>query len=233
MFNTDQGVQFTSASFTSRLESAGAEVSMDGKGRCLDNVFVERLWRTVKYEYVYLWRPEAVPALQTGLAHTSATTTGRSHQSLANRTPAEVYGTGLKGKARRDEVRFRRHGSGIRWWEEAPDRRDQGPDAIGVPSAELSLGWMLASRANLRFTRREGDTASASGSKSNQELPVRKAGKSVAKEGRFLSKQWGPLQGEGPFVIKDHIKSAKHLWHEACFVPKGSAGKTLSGLRRT
>ena len=54
VFNTDQGVQFTSASFTGRLESAGAQVSMDGRGRCLDNVFVERLWRTVKYEYVYL-----------------------------------------------------------------------------------------------------------------------------------------------------------------------------------
>src|ERR1700687_49582 len=67
VFNTDQGVQFTSASFTGRLESAGAQVSMDGKGRCLDNVFVERLWRTVKYEYVYLWRPEAVAALASGV----------------------------------------------------------------------------------------------------------------------------------------------------------------------
>ncbi len=67
VFNTDQGVQFTSASFTGRLEAAGAKVSMDGKGRCLDNVFVERLWRTVKYEYVYLWRPEVVPALAAGL----------------------------------------------------------------------------------------------------------------------------------------------------------------------
>ncbi len=66
ILNSDQGVQFTSAAFTSRLESAGAKVSMDGKGRCLDNVFVERLWRTVKYEYVYLWRPEVVPALQQG-----------------------------------------------------------------------------------------------------------------------------------------------------------------------
>jgi putative transposase len=67
VFNTDQGVQFTSASFTSRVEAAGAKVSMDGRGRCLDNVFVERLWRTVKYEYVYLWRPEAVPVLAAGL----------------------------------------------------------------------------------------------------------------------------------------------------------------------
>ena len=57
VFNTDQGAQFTTASFTGRLEKAGAKVSMDGRGRWLDNVFVERLWRTVKYEYVYLWRP--------------------------------------------------------------------------------------------------------------------------------------------------------------------------------
>src|SRR6266513_642503 len=53
VFNTDQGVQFTSAAWTGRLESAGVAVSMDGKGRCLDNVFVERLWRTVKYEDLY------------------------------------------------------------------------------------------------------------------------------------------------------------------------------------
>src|SRR5213079_1466763 len=67
VFNTDQGVQFTAAAWTGRLEAAGIQVSMDGKGRCLDNVFVERLWRTVKYEYVYLWRPEFVPALAAGL----------------------------------------------------------------------------------------------------------------------------------------------------------------------
>src|SRR5437868_14651315 len=54
VFNTDQGVQFTAAAFTSRLEAAGVRVSMDGKGRCLDNVFVERLWRTVEYEDAYL-----------------------------------------------------------------------------------------------------------------------------------------------------------------------------------
>jgi putative transposase len=54
IFNTDQGVQFTSASFTERLESAGVAISMDGKGRALDNVFTERLWRTVKYEEIYL-----------------------------------------------------------------------------------------------------------------------------------------------------------------------------------
>lgn len=93
VFNTDQGVQFTSASYTSRLETAGAKVSMDGKGRCLDNVFVERLWRTVKYEEIYIWRHETVPELQAGLAkYFGFYNRERRHQSLADRTPAEVYG---------------------------------------------------------------------------------------------------------------------------------------------
>src|SRR5213596_1848981 len=78
---------------TRRVEAAGAKVSMDGRGRCLDNVFVERLWRTVKYEYVYLWRPEVVPALAAGLTtYFGYYNEERSHQSLADRTPAEVYG---------------------------------------------------------------------------------------------------------------------------------------------
>ncbi len=100
VFNTDQGVQFTSASFTGRLEAAGAKVSMDGKGRCLDNVFVERLWRTVKYEYVYLWRPEAVPMLVGGLtSYFKYYNEDRPHQGLGYRVPAEVYGmSGSQGR---------------------------------------------------------------------------------------------------------------------------------------
>jgi putative transposase len=99
VFNTDQGVQFTSESFTSKLEAAGAKVSMDGKGRCLDNVFVERLWRTVKYEEVYLWRHETVPALQAGLTkYFPFYNHERWHQSLENQTPAEVYGKGVKSR---------------------------------------------------------------------------------------------------------------------------------------
>jgi putative transposase len=93
VFNTDQGVQFTSVSYTSRLQAAGAQVSMDGKGRCLDNVFVERLWRTVKYEEVYLYRHETVAELEAGLTKYFRYYNGnRCHQSLENRTPAEVYG---------------------------------------------------------------------------------------------------------------------------------------------
>ena len=75
VFNTDQGVQFTAAAFTGRLEWAGVAVSMDGRGRCLDNVFVERLWRTVKYEDVYLRGYETVPELERGLGRTSGSTT--------------------------------------------------------------------------------------------------------------------------------------------------------------
>jgi putative transposase len=67
VFNTDQGVQFTAQAWTGRLEAAGVQVSMDGKGRCLDNVFVERLWRSVKDEDIYLRCYEDVPALQEGL----------------------------------------------------------------------------------------------------------------------------------------------------------------------
>jgi putative transposase len=101
VFNTDQGVQFTSAAYTSRLEAAGAKVSMDGKGRCLDNVFVERLWRTVKYEEVYLWRHETVPALQLGLTrYFDYYNRERRHQALEDRTPAEVYGKGSRSRKR-------------------------------------------------------------------------------------------------------------------------------------
>jgi putative transposase len=67
VFNTDQGVQFTAEAWTGRLEGAGVQVSMDGRGRCLDNVFVERLWRSVKYEDIYLRCYEAVPGLHGGL----------------------------------------------------------------------------------------------------------------------------------------------------------------------
>jgi putative transposase len=95
VFNTDQGVQFTSASFTSKVEAAGAKMSMDGKGRCLDNVFVERLWWSVKYEEVYLWRHETVQLLATGLGrYFPFYNHERPHQSLDNRRPAEVYGKG-------------------------------------------------------------------------------------------------------------------------------------------
>jgi putative transposase len=92
IFNTDQGVQFTSLAFTSRLERAGVAISMDGRGRALDNIFVERLWRTVKYEDIYLKDYATVPALEAGLErYFMFYNHERLHQSLAYRTPAEVH----------------------------------------------------------------------------------------------------------------------------------------------
>jgi putative transposase len=97
VFNTDQGVQFTAAAWTSRLESAGVSVSMDGRGRCLDNVFVERLWRSVKYEDLYLRGYETVPQVLAGLAgYFRFYNEERFHQSLAYQTPGKVY----RGKRR-------------------------------------------------------------------------------------------------------------------------------------
>jgi putative transposase len=98
VFNTDQGVQFTAQAWTGRLESAGVAVSMDGKGRCLDNVFVERLWRSVKYEDIYLWRYEGVPELRQGLGrYFPYYNEERLHQALDYRTPAVVYQQGRGG----------------------------------------------------------------------------------------------------------------------------------------
>ena len=92
IFNTDQGAQFTAAIFTDALETAGVRVSMDGRGRALDNIFVERLWRTVKYEDIYLKEYATVPALLSGLTSYFAFYNGeRLHQSLGYRTPAEVH----------------------------------------------------------------------------------------------------------------------------------------------
>jgi putative transposase len=97
VFNTDQGVQFTAEAFTGRLLSAGVAVSMDGRGRCLDNVFVERLWRSVKYENIYLHGYESVPELEQGLAcYWPCYNHERPHQALAYRTPAEVYASGMQ-----------------------------------------------------------------------------------------------------------------------------------------
>jgi putative transposase len=105
VFNTDQGVQFTSQAWTGRVESAGVAVSMDGRGRCLDNVFVERLWRSVKYEDIYLHGYEGVPQLRTGLGrYFPFYNEERPHQSLDYQTPGEVYRTRrAKEKAPRKE----------------------------------------------------------------------------------------------------------------------------------
>jgi putative transposase len=92
IFNTDQGVQFTSRMFTGRLEAAGVHISMDGKGRALDNVFIERLWWSVKYEHVYLHDHTSVGSLHRGLGtYLEYFNLERQHQSLAYATPWDVY----------------------------------------------------------------------------------------------------------------------------------------------
>jgi putative transposase len=92
IFNTDQGSQFTATVFTSRLESCGIAISMDGRGRALDNVFIERLWRSVKHEDVYLQDYEDGWAMEAGLTkYFHFYCEKRVHQSLGYRTPAHVY----------------------------------------------------------------------------------------------------------------------------------------------
>ena len=92
IFNTDQGSQFTSLAFTQMLTDGGIRISMDGRGRWMDNVFIERLWRSLKYECVYLHAFESGSALQVGLVrwigHYNAR---RPHSALAGRTPDEAY----------------------------------------------------------------------------------------------------------------------------------------------
>jgi putative transposase len=92
IFNTDQGVQFTSRRFQDRLRRDNVQISMDGKGRALDNVFIERLWRTVKYENLYLYGYETVQALQAGLLkYLTFYNTERPHQGMEYYTPESVY----------------------------------------------------------------------------------------------------------------------------------------------
>ena len=95
IFNTDQGAQFTSQVFTGMLESADIAISMDGRGRALDNVFIERLWRTVKYENIYLHGYETAAELERGLAsYFDFYRYERLHMALGYRTPWEVYSAG-------------------------------------------------------------------------------------------------------------------------------------------
>lgn len=92
IFNSDQGSQFTSEEFTSRLLLQDVTISMDGRGRAMDNIFVERLWRTVKYEEVYLKDYENVRDAVDSLRSFFAFYNGeRLHQALGYRTPAEIY----------------------------------------------------------------------------------------------------------------------------------------------
>jgi putative transposase len=93
LFNSDQGRQFTSRRFTGMLQDAGVRISMDGRGRWMDNVFIERLWRSLKYECVYLHAFETGSDLRAGLSWwIGYYNARRPHSTLAGRTPDEAYG---------------------------------------------------------------------------------------------------------------------------------------------
>ena len=92
IFNTDQGCPFTSEEWIARLIELGVRISMDGRGRWMDNVFIERLWRSVKYEDIYLREYATIPALLVGLKRWFDRYNGwRHHESLGNLTPDKVY----------------------------------------------------------------------------------------------------------------------------------------------
>lgn len=103
IFNTDQGSQFTAQAFTKVLEAKGVRISMDGKGRWIDNVFVERLWKSVKYEHVYLHAYESPRAASQALkGYFVFYNARRPHQSLNYRTPDEVYFAGTPMRPMRE-----------------------------------------------------------------------------------------------------------------------------------
>ena len=95
IFNTDQGSQFTSFEFTGVLKKAGVKISMDGRGRCIDNIFIERLWRSLKYEAVYLHElTDGFTAERIIGQWMNFYNTERPHSALADQTPREAYRTG-------------------------------------------------------------------------------------------------------------------------------------------
>jgi putative transposase len=101
IFNTDQGCQFTDTEFIAVLDRCGITISMDGKGRCMDNIFIERLWRSLKYEEVYLHAYASVAEAKAGIgAWLSFYNEERQHQSLGYHTPRQIYDEGLWGWGR-------------------------------------------------------------------------------------------------------------------------------------
>jgi putative transposase len=154
IFNTDQGSQFTSEAFTKVLLDAGISISMDGRGRALDNIFVERLWRTVKYEDMYLRSYGGLPELLLGLTEYFAFYNGeRAHQGLGNRTPDAVHRSGEGGGAEFVD-RFGSAAADCAWVAQL---------ACGIGSA-LGLSLALA-QALFRFVPHDVDDAEGDGQK--------------------------------------------------------------------
>jgi len=159
IFNTDQGGQFTSNSFNSVLEDRGISISMDGRGRALGNVFVERLWRSVKYEEVYLHDYATPVEAQQGLERYFRFYNKEwYHQALNYRTPGEVCGISSDEFSRRQGV-YHPVGdfySGV-WGRNLPHTRPtvlMSPcRSIPPPSREQALGGLHSCRARFRFDR--------------------------------------------------------------------------------
>lgn len=106
IFNTDQGAQFTSKAFTEVLKKNGIRISMDGKGRCLDNVFVERLWRSLKYEDVYLRKYSTMSEAVKGISrYFKFFNSVRPHQTFNNKTPDAIFEASLQNKNSQEESR--------------------------------------------------------------------------------------------------------------------------------
>lgn len=106
IFNTDQGSQFTSQEWTSKLAGWGVKISMDGRGRWMDNVFIERLWRSIKYEDIYLKAYATVAELEQGVERwMKHYNTWRPHQELGNSTPAEVYRPKPESQTKTKEIK--------------------------------------------------------------------------------------------------------------------------------
>ena len=105
IFNTDQGSQFTSLEFTSVLNDSGVAISMDGRGRCMDNIFIERLWRSLKYEAVYLYElSDGLRAQKVISRWVAFYNSRRPHSALGGATPAEAYDRGLPAETRKKTV---------------------------------------------------------------------------------------------------------------------------------
>ena len=131
IFNSDQGSQFTAAAFTEVLKGLGIDISMDGRGRALDNIFVERLWRSVKYEDVYLKGYAGVPELLLGLAdYFEFYNAERPHQSLDYLTPDAAYRTGRGGGAKIVDKFSAKETSRTETEVESGQRRSAASDAV-------------------------------------------------------------------------------------------------------
>jgi putative transposase len=147
IFNTDQGSQFTSEAFTGVLLQHGIQISMDGRGRCKDNVFVERLWRSLKYEEVYLKGYQRVPEARAGIGAYFRFYNGeRPHQALGYRTPREVF------EARGPSAGVADNTEGTIAAQQEPERRcTQDADVIPYP-------WPKPDQQVMVTSDKEGDS---------------------------------------------------------------------------